>query len=214
MPAKSPAWMIRHALTVPNVRYRTDSLRCSDSLERMNGTSTGPAVAKRRSMTHGIHVQREPCVDETLPAPAQIQAWEDEGGPARAAADSTAQVRLDRRAAGLDHRTPMVIQPNHAGERVRAVLSLGIATSAIIGLSWTYAMTAPQVERATTGVRSDNPESSSDLAAGGLRIFRLSTLDDERPGTATLRLHGGVEKGRPAYTDCGPEGDVTLLGPW
>ena len=108
----------------------------------------------------------------------------------------------------------MVIQPNHAGERVRAVLSLGIATSAIIGLSWSYALSGPQVEQATTGIRSDDPESSSGLTAGGLRIFRLNTLDDERPWTATLPLHGVVEKGRSAYTDCGPGGDVTLLGPW
>ena len=206
--------MIRHAPTVPNVRYRTDSVPCSDSLERMNGTSTGLAVAKRGSMTHGISVQRKPCDDEMLPATAQIQAWEDDGGPARAAADRTAPLRFDRRAVGLDHRTPMVIQPNHAGERVRAVLSLGIATSAIIGLSWSYALSGPPVEQATTGIRSDDPESPSGLTAGGLRIFHLNPSDDEPRWTATLPLHGVVEKGKSTYADCAPEGDVTLHGPW
>jgi hypothetical protein len=97
----------------------------------------------------------------------------------------------------------MVIQPNNAGERVRAVLSLGIATSAIIGLSWSYALSGPQVEQATTGIRSDDPESPSGI-----------TAVDEPPRTATLPLHGVVEKGKSTYADCGPEGDVTLLGPW
>ena len=164
-------------------------------------------------MTHAIHIRREP-LDDALPGPAQLEAWEDEGGAARAAADCTAQVLIDRQAAVVARRTHMVIQSNHTGERVRSLLSIGIATTAIIGLSWTYALTAPQVENATTGVRSDNPESLSGVISGGLRIIRSSTLADEQPWTDTLRLHGVMGKETPAYADCGPEADVTLAGTW
>lgn len=108
----------------------------------------------------------------------------------------------------------MVIQPNHAGERVRALLSLGIATTAIIALSWTYALSGPQAEEATTGIRSDHPESSSGLIGRGLEISCLNTPDEDQPWTDTPPLQGVVEKGTPAYAECGPAGGVQLLGRW
>lgn len=158
-------------------------------------------------MTHAIHMRREP-LDDALPGPAQLEAWEDEGGAARAAADCTAQVLIDRPAAVVARRTHIVIQSNHTGERVRSLLSIGIATTAIIGLSWTYALTAPEVEQAATGVTSDKPESSSGLIAGGQRIFRSDTPDDEQPWTDTVRLLGVAEKRTLAFADCRQEGDV------
>ena len=95
---------------------------------------------------------------------------------------------------------------------MRAVLTLGIATSAIIGLTWIYTVSAFQVEPATD-VGSGNPESSSVRVAGGMNT-RLNTLDGEQPSTGTVRLHGTVQKGTAADASCGPEGDVPLLGPW
>lgn len=88
----------------------------------------------------------------------------------------------------------MVIQPYRLLDRTRALLVLGIATVAIIGLSGEPALTDSQTTPMTSGDASGDAKSSSDLIAEGQRIFRFDTFGDEQLWTDKLRLHEVVEK--------------------
>ncbi len=88
----------------------------------------------------------------------------------------------------------MVTQPYRIIERTRALLTIGIATLGIIGLSGEPALTDSQTTQMTSGDASGNATSSSDLIAEGQRIFRFDTFGDEQLWTDTLRLHEVVEK--------------------
>jgi hypothetical protein len=88
----------------------------------------------------------------------------------------------------------MVIQPHRMLERTRVLLTLGLATLAIIGLSGEPALTDSQTTQMTSSDASGDAKSSSDLIAEGQRIFRFDTFGDEQLWTDKLRLHEVVEK--------------------
>jgi len=90
--------------------------------------------------------------------------------------------------------SPMVIQPYRLLERTRVLLTLGLATLGIVGLSGEPALTDSQTTQITSGDASGAAKSSSDLIAEGQRIFRFDTFGDEQLWTDTLRLHEVVEK--------------------
>src|SRR4029434_4780287 len=83
----------------------------------------------------------------------------------------------------------MAIQPRRMSEGVLlALLNIGVATLAIIGLSGGPASDASQT---ATG---DASKKSPALIAEGQRIFRFDTFGDEQLWTDQLRLHEVVEK--------------------
>jgi mono/diheme cytochrome c family protein len=83
----------------------------------------------------------------------------------------------------------MAIQPRKMSEgTLLALLNIGVATLAIIGLSGGLPFTVSDASQTATG------DASPALIAEGQRIFRFDTFGDEQLWTDKLRLHEVVEK--------------------